>query len=348
MTSILANINVGGSASPLVGYIRVEPIYDFNDTVVLYVSEPKDYPLVAGSVTFDVAPSDIAKVSYLFQIWQTGTPDVLIKEFRAIVPFSLATINLTTLATQTGVRYDTQDTSLLTLSRYLYLSDIFWSFLTDRVWNHRGSYDPLAFYKKGDIATIDTGAYQYISNISANGNYVTDTSYWRLLVSRGLTGTGTSGNNAIYGLGWSGQTDAPSRNAVYNKIETLASISQLATLAPLASPSFTGLPTAPTPTIGDNTTKLATTAFVNTTTDNVGKVPVGLISPWGTTSAPSKYRVLTSPGEIVSQTTYPTLFALFGTTYNISSEGAGNFRLPAASTMPVLPSSMRWVVYTGV
>jgi len=32
--------------------------------------------------------------------------------------------------------------------------------------------------------------------------------------------------------------------------------------APLASPALTGAPTAPTPTAGDNTTKLATTAFV--------------------------------------------------------------------------------------
>lgn len=34
------------------------------------------------------------------------------------------------------------------------------------------------------------------------------------------------------------------------------------TLAPLASPAFTGTPTAPTPTTADNTTKVATTAYV--------------------------------------------------------------------------------------
>jgi hypothetical protein len=34
--------------------------------------------------------------------------------------------------------------------------------------------------------------------------------------------------------------------------------------APLASPAFSGTPTAPTPTTADNTTKLATTAFVTT------------------------------------------------------------------------------------
>lgn len=34
--------------------------------------------------------------------------------------------------------------------------------------------------------------------------------------------------------------------------------------APLASPTFTGVPTAPTPTLGDNTTKLATMAAIRT------------------------------------------------------------------------------------
>jgi hypothetical protein len=36
----------------------------------------------------------------------------------------------------------------------------------------------------------------------------------------------------------------------------------LALRAPLLSPTFTGTPAAPTPTAGDNSTKVATTAFV--------------------------------------------------------------------------------------
>ena len=42
----------------------------------------------------------------------------------------------------------------------------------------------------------------------------------------------------------------------------LSDIPSVAGLAPLASPAFTGTPTAPTPTAGDNSTKVATTAFV--------------------------------------------------------------------------------------
>jgi hypothetical protein len=44
--------------------------------------------------------------------------------------------------------------------------------------------------------------------------------------------------------------------------------SALAGKAPLASPAFTGNPTAPTPTVGDNDTSIATTAFVKTALDN--------------------------------------------------------------------------------
>lgn len=40
------------------------------------------------------------------------------------------------------------------------------------------------------------------------------------------------------------------------------SVSQVTGAAPLASPALTGTPTAPTPSFGDSTTKLATTAFV--------------------------------------------------------------------------------------
>lgn len=50
--------------------------------------------------------------------------------------------------------------------------------------------------------------------------------------------------------------------ATYQPIGSYATTSQLSSYAPLASPSLTGVPIAPTPTAGDNTTKLATTAFV--------------------------------------------------------------------------------------
>lgn len=49
----------------------------------------------------------------------------------------------------------------------------------------------------------------------------------------------------------------------------------LATKAPLASPALTGTPTAPTPTAGDDSTKIATTEFVQEEIRQHGNVPVG-------------------------------------------------------------------------
>ena len=44
--------------------------------------------------------------------------------------------------------------------------------------------------------------------------------------------------------------------------DTVTLAADLTVVAPLASPAFTGNPTAPTPTAGDNDTSVATTAFV--------------------------------------------------------------------------------------
>ncbi len=50
--------------------------------------------------------------------------------------------------------------------------------------------------------------------------------------------------------------------ALAGKADGAATTAALATKAPLASPGLTGSPTAPTPATGDNSTKIATTAFV--------------------------------------------------------------------------------------
>ena len=54
----------------------------------------------------------------------------------------------------------------------------------------------------------------------------------------------------------------------------LSDIPSIAGLAPLASPAFTGTPTAPTPASGDNSTKVATTAFVKTAISGISVTPL--------------------------------------------------------------------------
>jgi len=79
-------------------------------------------------------------------------------------------------------------------------------------------------------------------------------------------------SNSAYGIAWSTDTIfAPTRQAVYNKIQSVvagyeadddAISATLSTYAPLASPTLTGVPTAPTPAPTSNSTQLQTTAGV--------------------------------------------------------------------------------------
>jgi microcystin-dependent protein len=68
--------------------------------------------------------------------------------------------------------------------------------------------------------------------------------------------------------------------------------------------------------------------------DNTGGVsdgaltlgPVGSITAYAGASAPSGW--LLCDGSAVSQTTYAALYAVLGSTYDVTSPGAGNFRVP--------------------
>ena len=54
----------------------------------------------------------------------------------------------------------------------------------------------------------------------------------------------------------------------------------------------------------------------------------GTTKAWGAASIPNGWLELT--GQVIAQAAWPNLFAIFGTTYNIGGEGAGNFRVPNA------------------
>lgn len=96
------------------------------------------------------------------------------------------------------------------------------------------------------------------------------------------------------------------------------------TLAPLASPPLTGSPTAPTQTLGDNSTKLATTAFVIA---NGGlPPPIGTVVPYAGNTAPNANWQL-AQGQTGNRTTLATLFAIVGITYG-AGDGVTTFGLP--------------------
>lgn len=91
------------------------------------------------------------------------------------------------------------------------------------------------------------------------------------------------------------------------------------TRAPLASPAFTGTPTAPTAAVGTNNTQLASTAFVQ------AAVGVGSVSTFAMSTPPAGW--LKANGAAVSRSTYAALFAAIGTTFG-AGDGSTTFNLP--------------------
>ena len=86
---------------------------------------------------------------------------------------------------------------------------------------------------------------------------------------------------------------------------------------------------APTPATGDNSTKIATTAFVNTL------VPAGTVILSADTDTPAGY--LYCNGSAVSRTTYKNLYNAIGTTYG-TGDGSTTFNLPNYSTYKFVTS----------
>lgn len=107
--------------------------------------------------------------------------------------------------------------------------------------------------------------------------------------SNGTSPTGTAVNNANSAvawtatyptlMGWNGTSTYGVRVDSARVADTATNSTQLggiaaASYAQLASPALTGTPTAPTPTNGDISTKIATTAFVEArVTSAVGGTP---------------------------------------------------------------------------
>ncbi|PTE19391.1 hypothetical protein C5F48_23175 [Cereibacter changlensis JA139] len=96
----------------------------------------------------------------------------------------------------------------------------------------------------------------------------------------------------------------------------------IAQKAPLASPGFTGAPTAPTPAAGENSPQIATTEWVR---QNV--LPAGCVAAFAMTAAPPGW--LRCNGAAVSRDAYAGLFAAIGTSFG-PGDGATTFNLPEA------------------
>jgi uncharacterized protein (TIGR02145 family) len=106
-----------------------------------------------------------------------------------------------------------------------------------------------------------TGYYYYASGswikiATGNNSGVSSNTYSAPLTLNGTTVSIPQANTSTNGF-----LSAADWNNFNNKLSSATAASNYATIA---SPGFTGTPTAPTPAIGNNSTQIATTAFVNT------------------------------------------------------------------------------------
>lgn len=119
-----------------------------------------------------------------------------------------------------------------------------------------------------------------------------------------------------------------------------ATINTLNTLkAPLASPALTGTPTVPDPaSSATNNGQIPNTKWVqslllarvgnSTTAPTVANYSgiTGEMRMWLTNTPPPGWML--AHGNVLSQTTYAALFAVYGTQFNTGGEPAGTFRIP--------------------
>lgn len=143
---------------------------------------------------------------------------------------------------------------------------------------------------------------------------------------------------------------------------TYATIASLSSYAPLASPTFTGAPLSTTPTPGDNTTKIATTAFVATSfaplasPSFTGQVtiagPISTKAP--TTVTTATYTVAATDSSLIFQTaaictvTLPTPATYPGRLLRVKNIAAFAINSGSSNVVPLTTATAGTAIMTGV
>jgi len=91
------------------------------------------------------------------------------------------------------------------------------------------------------------------------------------------------------------------------------------------SVALTGAPTAPTPSVGDNSNSIATTQYVEAYINTIAFIPPGSVWFFATNTLPSGY--LLCDGSQHSRTAFARLFSTIGTTFG-AGDGSTTFNLP--------------------
>lgn len=194
--------------------------------------------LVQGYFSVDLEPTVVSSATYRFQVYEDLGPGKirLIRDFFTGIE-DTGVIEYEALDTITGIYPDQQDSRFTTIARRLYADSTFFTALIGYLLNARGTYSPLATYRRGDLVSFDGGSFLW--KAGTNGNDLpTNSALWFPMAIRGSDGTGTGGNGSPVGPGWSGQTDAPARGSLWTFLQTLATKIELSGYIRAASASL--------------------------------------------------------------------------------------------------------------
>lgn len=248
--------------TPLDGELIVTlDTYEVVATSEVRLPRASTYTVSAGVIDIDLVSLDRP---YRFTFYEAISPPpdnpVPLFDFRAKVPPVSGLLFSELMPTQ--IVEDVMDTSAKRVAQLIATDPSLRSLVALQL-NPRGAYDPNAMYTRDDVVNYDGGSYLAIRGGYFSGVVPGVTSHWFRLAERGFTGTGTTGNDTAYDpVGWNGETDAPSRNAVRDAIEDVKTIINDLSFAPQDSPNITGSPTVPTPAQSNSSTLIANTQFV--------------------------------------------------------------------------------------
>lgn len=214
-----------------------------------------------------------------------------------------------------------------------------------------------------DLSKNDVGL-SNVDNTADSAKVVASAGKWT--TSRLINGTAVDGTIDITTSKWGTSrniTIGSTTKSVNGSADTSWSLAEIGAIG-VASPAFTGVPTAPTAPVNDNSNQIATTAYVasqvaNTAVNLTGNqtvegiktftlspivptptagtqaankeyvdataVPVGTIITVAKNTAPTGY--LKANGALISRTTYSDLFTAIETTFGVG-DGSTTFALP--------------------
>lgn len=243
----------------------------------LFVPLAKTFTITNGVVNLTLEETESTNTSYNFDF--KPLIDGVISEnsldpfpFDAVVP-NLAEVDITELV-PTGMVSDILATGALRIARIIAKTPELASLVGGI--SPKGDWDASTTYKLGDLVSYSPRFYICKSLTPITGVIPSASSPSWMDITPTSDGSIQVGSDISYGVSWDTSNLAPAHKALYPVIQTLA---------PLASPAFTGDPTATTQSTSDNSTRLATTEYVK---NNLGSYAT-LASPnlIGTPVAPT-------------------------------------------------------------